>query len=76
MMEPGQLRPEVDDVVDQGLEGLVVLDPVFLPGPNHDRSGPDQRHPEASVVRFLLHFFQKLFQNNVKFFLLFNKILF
>ena len=58
--DPGKWLYEIHNMVNQGFKGLIVLDAVLLPGTNHDRSGPHQRHPEASVVRFLLHLLQKL----------------
>jgi len=62
-MQPSKLGPEVDDVMDQSLQGLVVLDAVLLPGPDDYGPGPNQGHPEALLVRLLLHLVQELKSN-------------
>ena len=49
------LGPELIDLGDQGRHCLVILHPVLLARPDHDGPGPDQRHPEAPLVGFLLH---------------------
>ena len=60
MVQPGELGSEVDDVVDQGFQGLVVLNTVLLPGPDDYGPGPNQGHPEALLIGLLLHVIDEL----------------
>ena len=49
--EAATAAPELVDLLDDGAEGEVVLDPPFLLCPGDDGPSPDQRHPIFWVLK-------------------------